>query len=96
MEVIQTELDGVVIIEPRMFKDARGYFFESYSQKEFDENFFKNCDNVELKFHCKNPILPQNAFENNKYLKRVFFYSTITEIPKKCFYSRKSCINIVF
>lgn len=37
MEVIQTELDGVVIIEPRMFKDARGYFFESYSQKEFDE-----------------------------------------------------------
>ena len=56
-------------------------------QKEFDENFFKNCDNVELKFHCKNPILPQNALENNKYLKRVFFYSTITEIPKKCFYS---------
>ena len=37
MEVIQTELEGVVIIEPRMFKDARGYFFESYSQKEFDE-----------------------------------------------------------
>lgn len=37
MEVIKTEIDGVVIIEPRIFKDARGYFFESFSQREFDE-----------------------------------------------------------
>ena len=37
MEVIRTELDGVVIIEPRIFGDSRGYFFESYSQQEFDE-----------------------------------------------------------
>ena len=37
MEVIKTALEGVVIIEPRIFKDARGYFFESFSQKEFSE-----------------------------------------------------------
>lgn len=37
MEVIKTDIEGVVIIEPRIFKDSRGYFFESYSQKEFDE-----------------------------------------------------------
>ena len=37
MEVIKTALEGVVIIEPRVFKDARGYFFESFSQREFDE-----------------------------------------------------------
>lgn len=37
MEVIRTQLEGVVIIEPRLFKDNRGYFFESFSQKEFDE-----------------------------------------------------------
>lgn len=37
MEVIKTELEGVVIIEPRIFTDARGYFFESFSQKEFEE-----------------------------------------------------------
>ena len=37
MEIIKTDIDGVVIIEPRIFKDARGYFFESYSQREFDE-----------------------------------------------------------
>ncbi|MBQ9230129.1 MAG: dTDP-4-dehydrorhamnose 3,5-epimerase family protein [Prevotella sp.] len=37
MNVIETAIDGVFIIEPRIFKDARGYFFESYSQREFDE-----------------------------------------------------------
>ena len=37
MEVIKTSLDGVLIIEPRVFKDERGYFFESFSQREFDE-----------------------------------------------------------
>ena len=41
MEVIKTEIDGVVIIEPRIFKDARGYFFESYSQREFEEKVGK-------------------------------------------------------
>ena len=37
MEVIKTAIDGLVIIEPRVFKDARGYFFESFSQREFEE-----------------------------------------------------------
>ena len=37
MEVIKTDIEGVVIIEPRIFADSRGYFFESYSKKEFDE-----------------------------------------------------------
>lgn len=36
MEVIKTELDGVLILEPRVFPDSRGYFFESFSQREFD------------------------------------------------------------
>ena len=37
MNVINTDIEGAVIIEPRIFRDARGYFFESYSKKEFDE-----------------------------------------------------------
>ena len=37
MNVIKTNIDGVVIIEPRIFEDSRGYFFESFSQREFDE-----------------------------------------------------------
>lgn len=36
MEVIKTAIDGVVIIEPKVFGDKRGYFFESFSQREFD------------------------------------------------------------
>ena len=37
MEVIKTKIEGLYIIEPRIFKDSRGYFFESFSQREFDE-----------------------------------------------------------
>ena len=37
MNVIKTAIDGVLIIEPRIFEDARGYFFESFSQRELDE-----------------------------------------------------------
>lgn len=36
MNFIKTAIDGVVIIEPRVFSDARGYFFESYNQAEFN------------------------------------------------------------
>ena len=38
MEIIQTEIEGVYILKPRIFEDSRGYFFESYSQRDFDAN----------------------------------------------------------
>ena len=38
MKVIETALEGVVILEPELHRDARGYFFESYSQKLFDRS----------------------------------------------------------
>lgn len=41
MDVIKTILEGVVIIEPKILGDARGYFFESFSQREFDEKVRK-------------------------------------------------------
>lgn len=41
MEVIKTGISGPVIIEPRIFRDDRGYFFESFSQREFDEKVCK-------------------------------------------------------
>ena len=37
MNFIKTAIDGVFIIEPRIFTDERGYFFESYSKKAFEE-----------------------------------------------------------
>ena len=36
MKIIPTKIEGVVIIEPRLFQDDRGYFFESYSEKDFN------------------------------------------------------------
>lgn len=41
MEIIKINIEGVVIIEPRIFKDDRGYFFESFSQREFEEKVCK-------------------------------------------------------
>lgn len=37
MEIIKTPIEGLLIIEPRVFNDARGYFFESFSEKNFQE-----------------------------------------------------------
>lgn len=41
MNVVKTDIEGVVIIEPSLFKDDRGYFFESFSQREFEEKVRK-------------------------------------------------------
>lgn len=41
IEVVETNIEGVIIIEPRIFKDDRGYFFESFSQREFEEKVCK-------------------------------------------------------
>ena len=41
MQIIKTEIEGVFIIKPQLFKDGRGYFFESFSQREFEEKVSK-------------------------------------------------------
>ena len=41
MEVIKTNIEGVIIVEPRIFKDGRGYFFGSFCEKEFEEKVCK-------------------------------------------------------
>ena len=41
MNIIKTSIEGIVIIEPRLFTDERGYFFESFNQREFEEKVFK-------------------------------------------------------
>ena len=38
MRVIKTEIEGVLILEPRVFEDQRGYFFESFNQMDFEEH----------------------------------------------------------
>lgn len=70
MEVIKTNIDGVFIIEPRVFSDARGYFFESFSQREFDQkvrkinfvqdNESKSCYGVMRGLHFQAPPFSQS------------------------------------
>lgn len=43
MDIIPTAIEGVYIIEPRVFQDERGYFFESFSQHEFEEKIGAVC-----------------------------------------------------
>lgn len=69
MEVIKTEIEGVVIIEPRIFRDDRGYFFESFSEREFREkvadvhfvqdNESKSCYGVVRGLHFQKPPFAQ-------------------------------------
>lgn len=47
MEVIKTELDGVLILKPRIFNDSRGYFFESYNKRLFEESVGRHVDFVQ-------------------------------------------------
>jgi dTDP-4-dehydrorhamnose reductase/dTDP-4-dehydrorhamnose 3,5-epimerase len=42
MKIIKTDIEGVLIVEPTVFKDSRGYFFESYNEKEFIRNGITN------------------------------------------------------
>ena len=79
MNVIQTEIPGVVIIEPRIFGDSRGYFFESFSEKNFVEkvapvkfvqdNESKSCYGVVRGLHFQKP--PHAQSKANKAMKRV-------------------------
>ena len=47
MEYIKTEIDGVWILNPKVFNDERGYFFESYRKSDFDANIGREVDFVQ-------------------------------------------------
>lgn len=69
MDVIKTDIEGVVIIEPRVFGDARGYFFESYNARDFAEvadvtfvqdNESRSCYGVVRGLHFQKPPYAQS------------------------------------
>ena len=47
MEYRKTEIDGVWVLEPKVFNDNRGYFFESYRQSDFDEHIGRHVEFVQ-------------------------------------------------
>lgn len=69
MQIIKTSIDGVIIIEPRIIEDTRGYFFESFKQQEFNEKvcsitFVQENESCSEKFvirglHYQNPPYSQ-------------------------------------
>lgn len=69
MNVIKTEIEGVLILEPRVFEDARGYFFESFSERDFEkavgpvrfvqDNESKSSYGVVRGLHYQNPPYAQ-------------------------------------
>ena len=69
MEIIKTPLEGLLVIKPRVFRDERGYFFESWSKQSFAEvglNLDFAQDNQSLSdkgvlrgLHFQNPPYPQ-------------------------------------
>lgn len=70
MEVVKTEIEGVFLLKPKIFKDSRGYFFESYSKREFkdlisDINFVQDNESCSTKgvirgLHFQNPPYSQS------------------------------------
>lgn len=70
MEIIKTEIDGVVILAPRIFTDERGYFFESFSERDFQaqvrtvrfvqDNESKSCYGVLRGLHFQKPPFAQS------------------------------------
>lgn len=70
MNIIKTDIEGVVIIEPKVFGDSRGYFFESYSQRDFNslvgevnfvqDNESKSCYGVIRGLHFQKPPFEQS------------------------------------
>ena len=70
MKVIETSINGVYIIEPKIWGDERGYFFESYSQRDFaaqvcdttfvQDNQSKSCYGVLRGLHYQLPPFSQS------------------------------------
>jgi len=45
MEIIKTPIEGLLVINPKIFGDDRGYFFESWSEESFANKFYKSFKN---------------------------------------------------
>lgn len=67
MQLIKTSLAGVVVLEPRVFADERGYFFESFSQREF-EKLVGKVDFVQDNESCSGyGVIRGLHFQRNEY-----------------------------
>lgn len=74
MNYIQTEIDGVWIIEPKVFNDARGYFMEAFKEEEFranigDVHLYRTTNQNPLSAYCAGCIIRKaNTARRNWYV----------------------------
>jgi len=67
MNIIKTSISGVVIIEPRIFNDDRGYFYESFSQREFENKVCKTVFIQDNESKSSYGVLRGLHFQKGKY-----------------------------
>lgn len=67
MNIIKTEIEGVIIIEPKVFGDDRGYFFESFSQRKFEEKVCKTTFVQDNESKSKYGVLRGLHFQKSPY-----------------------------
>ncbi len=74
MKFIKTKLDGVIVIEPTIYRDERGYFFESFNQKEFEKhigniNFIQDNESKSVKGVLRGLHFQKTPFEQAKLVR---------------------------
>ena len=67
MEVIRTPINGLVIIEPKLFRDERGFFFESFNQEEFEKKVTKTTFVQDNESHSRFGVLRGLHFQKPPY-----------------------------
>ena len=72
MEIIKTAIEGLLVIEPRIFRDSRGYFFESFSQREFEEKIGK------INFVQDNESMSSYGVMRGLHFQQKFIFSSTT------------------
>ena len=91
MNVIETAIEGVVILEPRLFEDTRGYFFESFSQRDFEEkvgkvNFVQDNESKSFYGVLRQKPVHYSFFQSLVYLQFKFGF---------CFYLKVGMFSLV-
>ena len=61
MQIEKTILEGVLIITPKVFQDNRGYFYESFSNKDWEEKYLKDHNHSNDEYYCVDPCLGKDA-----------------------------------
>ena len=80
MNVIKTDIDEIVVIEPQIYSDSRGYFFESFNQKEFEEKV------------CKTTFVQDNESKSSYGVIRGLHYQKFPYAQSKLVRCVKGCV----